>query len=73
MIIGGLLAVLMSNLGIGWQLKLSLILVPAVTYLVMALSVAYPKTERAMSNVSTGDMWKQATRPLFLGSGCACG
>ena len=30
LIIGGLLAVLMTNLGIGWQLKLSLILVPAV-------------------------------------------
>ena len=56
----------MSNLGIGWQLKLSLILVPAVTYLVMALSVSYPKTERVMSNVSTASMWKEATRPLFL-------
>jgi MFS family permease len=66
LIIGGLLAVLMTNLGIGWQLKLALILVPAVAYLVMALSMPYPKTERAMSNVSTGDMWKQATRPLFL-------
>src|SRR5688572_1876101 len=66
LIIGGLLAVALSNLGIGWQLKLSLILVPAVAYLVMALSLSYPQTERAMSNVSTGDMWKQATRPLFL-------
>ena len=66
LVIGGLLAVLMTDLGIGWQLKLSLILVPAVVYLVMAVSMPYPETERAMSNVSTGDMWKQATRPLFL-------
>jgi hypothetical protein len=49
----------MSNLGIGWELKLSLILVPAVTYLVMALSVSYPKTERVTSNVSTASMWKR--------------
>jgi fucose permease len=66
LIIGGLLAVALTNFGIAWQLKLSLILVPAVAYLVMALSMSYPKTERAMSNVSTGDMWKQATRPLFF-------
>ena len=66
LIIGGLLAVVMSNLGIGWELKLSLILVPAVAYLVMALSVSYPKTERVTSNVSTASMWKEAARPLFL-------
>jgi MFS family permease len=66
LIIGGLLAVALGNLGIAWQFKLSLILVPAVAYLVMALSLNYPNTERVMSNVSTGDMWKQATRPLFL-------
>jgi predicted MFS family arabinose efflux permease len=66
LVIGGLLAVLMTNLGISWQLKLSLILVPSIIYLMMALSMRYPQTERAMSNVSTGDMWKQATRPLFL-------
>jgi predicted MFS family arabinose efflux permease len=66
LIIGGLLAVALTNLGIGWPLKLGLILVPAIAYLSMALSMSYPKTERAMSNVSTGDMWKQAARPLFL-------
>ncbi len=66
LIIGGLLAVVMSNLGIGWELKLSLILVPAVTYLVMALSVSYPKTELVTSNVSTASMWKETALPLFL-------
>src|SRR5688572_20306670 len=66
LVIGGLLAVLMSNLGMAWQLKLSLILIPAFAYLFMALSMSYPRTERAMSNVSTASMWKEATRPLFL-------
>jgi MFS family permease len=66
LIIGGLLAVALTNLGMAWQLKLSLILVPAVVYLVMAVSLKYPATERVMSNVSTGDMWKQAMRPLFI-------
>ena len=66
LIIGGLLAVALTNLGLAWQVKLGLILVPAVIYLVMALSLTYPVTERVMSNVPTGDMWKQAMRPLFL-------
>jgi MFS family permease len=66
LIVGGLLAVLLSNLGFAWQIKLSLILVPAVTYLIMALSLHYPQTERVTSNISTADMWKQAMRPLFL-------
>lgn len=66
LIIGGLLTILMSNIGLPWQAKLGLVLVPAVTYLVMALSLSYPQTERAISNVSTTDMWRQASRPLFL-------
>ena len=55
----------MSNLG-RMAVEVCLDLVPAVTYLVMALSVSYPKTERATSNVSTASMWRQAARPLFL-------
>jgi MFS family permease len=66
LILGGLLAIVMSDVGAIWQLKLCLILVPALAYLTMAISLRYPKTERAMSNVSTPEMWKQAVRPLFL-------
>jgi hypothetical protein len=66
LIVGGLLAIAMSNFGVPWQAKLCLILIPAAVYLVMAFSQRYPKTERAMSNVSAGEMWKQAMRPLFL-------
>jgi MFS family permease len=67
MIIGGLLAVAMTQLfGASWQLKLATILVPAVVYLVMAATMEYPKTERVTSNVSTGAMWSEAAKPLFL-------
>jgi MFS family permease len=66
LVIGGLLAIALSNLGISWQLKLCLILVPAAVYLAMAISLRYPKTERAISNISTTEMWKQAMRPVFL-------
>ena len=66
-IIGGLLAVaLTSLLHASWQTKLSLIAVPAAIYLFMALSARYPQTERAASNVSTAEMWRQVARPLFI-------
>jgi MFS family permease len=66
MIIGGLLAYALTNIGASWQVKLSLILVPAAIYLVMSIAETYPKTERVASNVSTGEMWREAGRPLFL-------
>jgi MFS family permease len=66
LVIGGLLAVLLTSFGATWQVKLATILVPAAIYLFMAFSMPYPATERVQSNVSTADMWGQAARPLFL-------
>jgi MFS family permease len=66
-IIGGLLAVaLTSGLHASWQLKLSMIAVPALGYLVLAMTQQYPQTERVVSNVSTSEMWREAARPLFI-------
>jgi MFS family permease len=66
MIIGGLLAYALTNVGASWQIKLSLILIPAAVYLVMAIAETYPSTERVTSNISTGAMWREAARPLFI-------
>ena len=67
LVIGGLLAVAMTQLfHASWQMKLATILVPAAVYLAMALTMQYPQTERVTSNISTGAMWQEAARPLFL-------
>ena len=67
LIIGGLLAVGMTKfLAVPWQTKLLLIAIPAAAYLSIAASQRYPRSERAASNVSTADMWKEAARPMFL-------
>jgi MFS family permease len=66
MVVGGLTAVVLTQFGAIWQVKLASILVPAVIYLVMILGQQYPKTERVQSNVSTGDMFKEALNPMFL-------
>jgi fucose permease len=67
LIIGGLLALAMTRfLAVPWQTKLLLIAVPAAAYLSIAASQRYPRSERAASNVSTADMWREAARPTFL-------
>src|SRR3954469_20715847 len=66
-IVGGLAAVLMTKvLHASWQLELSLIAIPAAIYAVLAILQRYPATERVQSNVTTGEMWREALRPLFL-------
>jgi hypothetical protein len=65
-VIGGLLAVLLTAIGVSWQIKLATILIPAAIYLAMAFATPYPVTERVQSNVSTGEMWAQTAKPLFL-------
>jgi MFS family permease len=67
LVIGGLIAAFLTRaFDASWQIKLGAIAVPAIAYLVMALSLAYPKTERVVSNISTGAMWREAGRPLFV-------
>jgi len=67
LVIGGLLAYALTRLlHASWQLKLATILVPSLIYLVMALLLTYPETERMQSRVSTRAMWRESTRPMFI-------
>jgi MFS family permease len=66
MIVGGLVALALTALGASWQVKLGSIILPAVVYLAMILGQQYPRTERVASNVSTGEMFRQAANPVFL-------
>jgi MFS family permease len=68
MVLGGLTAVLLTQLGAGWRVKLATILVPAVGYLTLIVGRGqrYPRTERVASNVPAGEMFKEALNPMFL-------
>ena len=66
MIVGGVLAYVLTGFDVSWQVKLGCIMVPAVVYLFMVVTQEYPPTERVASQVSTGDMWREAGRPLFI-------
>lgn len=66
LIIGGLLGYGLGQAGVGWQIKLALVLVPAVVVVILCMGLKFPPTERAASGVSTGDMFKELLKPLFL-------
>jgi MFS family permease len=66
LVVGGLVAVMLTQFEASWQIKLGTIMVPAVIYVGMALGEQYPKTERVASNVPASQMFAQLFRPLFL-------
>jgi MFS family permease len=65
-VIGGVLAFLFTQVGLGWQAKMLLMLVPSVIYTFMFVGQTFPATERAAAGVPFGDMFKELVRPLFL-------
>jgi MFS family permease len=66
MILGGLATLALSTMAMSWQVRMCLILLPAIAYFLLALSLSYPPTERVTSNVPAAAMWREAARPLFI-------
>ena len=66
LIIGGLSAYALTKFGVGWQIKMALILIPAAIYGVMIVGQKFPATERVASGVSMAEMFRESLRPLFL-------
>lgn len=78
LIIGGLAAYAVTRLmgldgavdartaTLGWQLKLALLIVPAVLYAVMISRQPFPPTERVNAGVDSRTMFGETLRPMFL-------
>jgi MFS family permease len=66
LVIGGLLGFFMTQGQVGWQIQYGIILIPAAIYGLMLIGQPFPPTERKAAGVSTGEMWKQALRPLYI-------
>jgi MFS family permease len=49
-----------------WQVKVGLLLLPLAIYGLMSVGQQFPQTERVQHNVSTGEMFLQVLRPMFL-------
>ena len=66
LVIGSLLAWLFSTQQATWQAKMWIILIPVVIYGLMLFTIKFPATERVQSGVTTGQMYREALKPLFL-------
>ncbi|MEO5923474.1 MAG: MFS transporter [Bryobacteraceae bacterium] len=66
LVIGGLLGVAMSNMQMNFQMKLGVVVLPAIVVLIMSLGIKYPPTERAAAGYSTGSMFKELLNPMFV-------
>lgn len=65
-VIGGLIVHFFHLLEWNWQLQMAMIFIPIIAYGALLLPLAFPKTERETSGVSTKEMFKELSRPLFL-------
>ena len=66
LVIGGLLGVVMSGMGMEWQAKLFVVVLPALAVVALSIGVRFPPTERAAAGVSMGEMFRELLNPLFL-------
>jgi hypothetical protein len=66
LVIGGLLGVALSGMGIGWQVKLALVAIPGLAVIFLSIGVAFPPTERKAAGVSSGEMFRELANPIFV-------
>jgi MFS family permease len=66
LVIGGLLAYGLGELGFDWKVKMATILIAAVIYGVMIIGQKFPPTERAEAGVPMREMFKEILRPFYL-------
>jgi len=65
-VVGGLLGVAISRLGLPWELNMLVLMLPAVALAWMVFTSIFPVTERVATGVSYGDMFKELVkRPMF--------
>jgi len=65
-IIGGLVSLALGYWGFGWQARLAVVLLPALTFGFMVIGTKFPPTERVAAGVSATAMFKELGRPLFI-------
>jgi MFS family permease len=65
-VLGGLSAYFLEQLGLGWQLQLALILIPSIGYGLLFLNQEFPATERQSSGISMKEMVAECATPLFI-------
>ena len=65
-VIGGVLCFIFTTMGLGWQAKMLLMLIPSAIYAFLFFGASFPATEREAAGVPFSQMFSEAFRPLFL-------
>src|SRR6202012_2125049 len=66
LIAGGLTGIGLGALGLGWQMKLAMVMIPATLVVILCMGVKFPPTERAASGISMSSMFRELAKPMFL-------
>jgi MFS family permease len=66
LIIGGLLGYFMNQANLSWKIQMGIILIPTLIYGFLIFGQEFPLTERVAAGISTADMFKAASNPVFL-------
>lgn len=66
-IAGGLIELGLGALGLGWQARFGMILIPATVAISLYFGTRFPRTERASAGVTVAGMFREIPRqPMFL-------
>src|ERR1700759_765901 len=65
-VVGTLTVLLLSKLGISWQIQVGVMLIPTLIYGYLFSKLDFPVTERVASGVTTAEMYQALFNPLFL-------
>ena len=65
-VIGTLISLFATQLGLGWQIQVGIMIIPTLIYLYLASLLTFPPTERVAAGISTQEMYKSVLTPLFL-------
>ncbi|UXY32133.1 MFS transporter [Streptomyces sp. HUAS TT20] len=66
LIVGGFVGYGFTLAGLDWRTKLATIILSVLVYGVVLLPLRFPATERVAAAVSSREMFRTATRPIFL-------
>lgn len=65
-VIGGVLAYVLTLLGLGWKIQMAVMLPPAIVYGLMFRKQKFPQSERVQMGISNKEMIRECFRPLFV-------
>lgn len=65
-VIGGVVAYLLTLAGVGWKIQMAVMLAPALLYGFLFFKQQFPQSERVALGVSNTEMIKECLKPLFI-------